>query len=334
MNALDAADLLTVRYAGQLPLVLASFPRLSSQLAQTRPAPTSTGGTGAKDPRHCTCCSYCGAETIGGVSGSYWVENGRLVGHCSGCRRSTLRRERVHASHTTTTTANEGKVAFERVKKRRRRAAPTLDYRREIQDEILHPTALLLANRRAAGSLPSSKVSSRAHSHSETPGPSPSSTRAETAPRVGTIRPGSTSATNTSSGSLSKRSNPDGAAAPIDSARASPLLGSSGLFSRASSVRPPTLNAASSRPPSRTESPAVPPGSMSASPSPGPRTGSESSTSSAIAAATTATATKKRKRPKQPSGLAGLLAQKKERELASTSAAKGAGGLMDFLQEL
>lgn len=348
MSALDASDLLTLRYAARLPLLLAPWPSLSSELARTRPgsashtsSPSAAAGPNAASAS-CTRCRDCGAETIGGLSGgggaaggAVWTEGARLVASCAACHRTTVRGEpRREARYGDGAGGGAGKAQFERVLKRRRTRrseATQARRRRDEEEEVAHPTALLAQNRakaltgvaapleattaRPAPAAPARKRKSFDLVEEERPPTITPAARSDPASsRKGA--PTASTRTDSSSGSSPSSSGAVARAQPGTSSRPSPIPPSNSARSDSRTALP--LRFAPSKPPSN-RAPPLP----------------SSATTKPAANATAASAeAKKRKRPKQPTGLAQLLAQKKEREAREAGQANGAGGLLDFLQEL
>ncbi|GAA5864918.1 hypothetical protein JCM3774_004272 [Rhodotorula dairenensis] len=339
---LDSADLLTVRYASHLAVVLCAVPALSSDLAQTRPHPR-VERTGAGLLRS-TQCGHCGAETVGGVAGaSYWTQGARLFGLCGGCRTTTVR-----SSSSTDESKSEvrlGRDQFERVKKRRRTGTTTAPSRTPAL-EVSHPTAY-----RLAPTLHSRTATLAALQARPDAAPSPS-TRTRPTPVTRTtegggggggggadpvlpvaalpprdnsspLAPGLVEPQSTSPPRLDKESNkskkkklrrpsPDPMATTLPRRPSSDSHSNASRLSHAVSV----AAAAAAATQSAVRSPPL---------------GTAPTTTTAAPAAAVTEPKKRNKRPKQPTGLAHLLAQKKkEREAAE----RGAGGLMDFLQAL
>lgn len=329
MATLDASDLLTLRYASNLPLLLAApSPALSSHLAQTRPGSPSSSSSSRTTA---TRCGYCGAETIGGLAGAaYWIERGELVGSCGACRRISVRRHHhlLLPSTPPSSSSDHGKRQFERVKKRSRTAAPPLPHR-----EVLHPTAYRTTTISVARAINEEDADTFSRPRSPSTRESATSSAADTAKREPTSRD-STAPPPLPSISLDARYPP--------TKKKKKLLPSTTTTSqqREEHVVPRSAPSASSR--SSLAAAAAPlavrepvkPDVKTTTTTKAPVSLDKVTAPQAPPPTTTTTTTKRNKRPKnQPAGLANLLAQKKKEREAQEQAGV-AGGLMDFLQAL
>lgn len=333
---LDASDLLTLRYAAHLALLLAPAPALSSSLARTR-RPHSR----SRPRPQClpTQCGHCEAETIGGIAGAaYWVEEARLVGSCGACGTSTVRSSGggggTHEVPSASAATRFGRDQFERVKKRRRTSDSSA--RAPVgAREVSHPTAY---RDRLAVAPPAAPAAASA----STPAPSSLPSTSRDPLTVSLARGASTRAGGSSTrGQVSVPLPPHAAGAITPGIRVqsearkgrSRASGPTPETTTTQGVREPELELQSRSKSSTTEFRATPPAAVGARSDGGGGPPAPPPPAMAPPAPTEAAKKRPNKRPKkQPTGLAHLLAQKKEREAAAASGS--AGGLMDFLQAL
>ncbi|GAA6050621.1 hypothetical protein JCM3770_001492 [Rhodotorula araucariae] len=274
----------TRAFLSGLPLLLAPLPLFSSSASHAlsslvQPVPV--------DAAH-TACADCRAQLVGGVNASFWTEHGELWAACGGCG-ATSRRPRD--SEAGMLAGGAGKVALERVNKRRR-----VEVKR--RDEALHPTAHASAASQTARAEPDAvhladvastvapdRGASALYEGAREPAPTPSSSVSAKVPSTASSH----------------------ATTPLPATHSRPVP-SSRLPSRSESARPTLTSSASS--------PVNPAPPAFAAPTP---------------SLSVTVASKKRKRPKQPSGLAELLEAKKKREKAANASGTGLADFLQGL---
>lgn len=117
-------DPATIAYRAALPRLLAPLAPFSSAAALSAPKPTPT------TPSRASSCVKCRAEVVGGLNGTFWLEEGAAWARCDGCGWATKREG-----------DGDSKTRFAPVKRRRKDAA--------AREQLAPPPVLAVAGARA-----------------------------------------------------------------------------------------------------------------------------------------------------------------------------------------